>query len=456
VLPTHMEVFADAFDEDLPEGYDPYLDTSGVEVLQVPRRRDREEARTEVSQGLRSIDEYRKLAGLDVLDNAQSRAIWVSPAKAPIPGRPEDAAALGLGGPGMPGGEGMPPEGGPGGEPAPGEQPQGDAAAAVAALEAQIAGEGGAEVGAEGPADIDESAFNITDADIAAAEDAAPATGDAAEAVAAAQGTQDGPAESGDAQAAVDAAEAPLDGFVEGDAADAVRAARLEKKSLNVDVTRAALSVTAAIEATLARQVGVITARLESPKTRKGTKFWTAESPTDTRAGNGRIDAIKVVDAARWGLETAETLHPLLDAAATAEAKAILTALEDEGILVGGGTPEQVAGQIEVKGLDYANEAAMVVRSFLRDVGDTIADASTRATSIDEVTAEVKSLYAARAHDLATGVGQLVAEGAIGAACDAATGALLPVTGGPVTRVDGPRGAFSYAVPADSRLIAPM
>ncbi|WP_232784361.1 phage portal protein, partial [Carbonactinospora thermoautotrophica] len=138
VMLPHLDLIASAFDQDVDEEWDPFIDTSSVEVLELPRRRKREEARQEWQAGLRSIDEYRPLADLEPLDNAYSRALWISPSKAPVPARPEDAEALGLHGPGgspvgsqgQPGGGpegGMPPEGGPG-TPAPG----GTAADAVA------------------------------------------------------------------------------------------------------------------------------------------------------------------------------------------------------------------------------------------------------------------------------------------------------------------------------------
>ncbi|NEC93695.1 hypothetical protein G3I71_50060, partial [Streptomyces sp. SID12501] len=48
--------------------------------------------------GLITIDEYRKVAQLDPFDVPHSRALWISPQKAPVPANPQDAAALGVGG----------------------------------------------------------------------------------------------------------------------------------------------------------------------------------------------------------------------------------------------------------------------------------------------------------------------------------------------------------------------
>jgi HK97 family phage portal protein len=86
---THLDLIASAFADDVDgDDWEPYFDTSSISSLDLPRRQRRQEAREEVDKGLRSIDEYRPLAGLDPVDNAQTRALWVSPAKAPIPTRP--------------------------------------------------------------------------------------------------------------------------------------------------------------------------------------------------------------------------------------------------------------------------------------------------------------------------------------------------------------------------------
>ena len=56
-MPPHLAAIACAFVDDAPPGWTPFFSTEAIEVLQIPRRRDREEARTEFNAGLRSIDE---------------------------------------------------------------------------------------------------------------------------------------------------------------------------------------------------------------------------------------------------------------------------------------------------------------------------------------------------------------------------------------------------------------
>ncbi|HET9654291.1 MAG TPA: phage portal protein, partial [Kineosporiaceae bacterium] len=113
----HCDIVYSSFgrDVDVDGGWAPFLDTSKVDVLELPRRKRREEARAEVDKGLRTIDEYRPLAGLTPVGNPQTRALWVSPAKAPIPTNPGDAAALGVAG-NQQGGPSAPGQGGPGQE----------------------------------------------------------------------------------------------------------------------------------------------------------------------------------------------------------------------------------------------------------------------------------------------------------------------------------------------------
>jgi hypothetical protein len=385
VLPTYMELVAEAFEEDLPYGgWEPYLDTSHIEVLQLPKRRDREEARTEVNQGLRSIDEYRNLANLPMLNVPQTRALWTNPSKAPIPGQPGDEQALGLGmgGEAGPDGGGMPP--GPDGEPpagpdggpdggAPAEPgAEGDGADAVARLEAAIAaGEVPAALddAPEGDAADAEAWGPPTQEEIDAVDDVEGDTGDGAAAVAEVRSGEG--STPGDGAAAVAEADADMGGYTEGDGADALRRARTEGKSAEV----AEMSVAAAMAAALSRQVGIITARLESPRTRKGTPFWTPDGPSDTRGGDDAIDVSKVVDVDRWELETVNTVQPLLADAGSDSAAFIAAA----------GAAEQM-------------------REFLVDVATTIDTAASATTSMSDVVAEVKSLYAFRAGTVAAGI----------------------------------------------------
>lgn len=94
----HLELIANAFEKDAGDDMRLRYDTSTVEVLELPRRKRRAEAREEWNAGLISIDEYRKLAGFSPYANPHTRALWISPQKAPVPLVPGDAAALGISG----------------------------------------------------------------------------------------------------------------------------------------------------------------------------------------------------------------------------------------------------------------------------------------------------------------------------------------------------------------------
>lgn len=308
VMLPHLELIASAFDGDIAPEADCGFDTSEVEVLEMPARRRREEARQEFNYGLRTIQEYRAMApDLDDIDNPQTRALWASPAKAPIPGRPEDAAALGMadpgadpnaGGGGVPGGEGDPAGGG----------------TAAEALQQAIA-EGG-----------------IIDPD-------------------AADAGSDNPV--GSAAAAVEEARAqsvtsePL----EGEAAAAVAEARMETKTLEPgfvirpdategyepgedEMTRLELAVTASLEALLARQAAAVAERLQTRNARQGTPYWVPAGPDDARAGDTPIDVTRVMDTARWAGEAQEQLAPLVVPASNEAASGLLGAMAATGALV--------------------------------------------------------------------------------------------------------------------------
>jgi len=407
VMPPHLSLIASAFDEDLDEDWDPFFDTSGIEVLELPRRRDREEARNEVTQGLRSIDEYRPIANLRPLDTPQTRALWISPAKAPVPARPEDAAALGLGvgGEGEPGaGAAMPGEGGAEGE---------NATAADAVAEARAVEAGGAEGGNGEPG-------------AAAALDEAR------------QGTSGG-GEPGAARAALEEASVDYSGSAPGDAATAVRSARrmMERKSLPGEHVRfvpddsaresLTMSVKAAVDAMLARQQGVVTARLESPKTRKGTRFWTPEGSWDTRGGDAPLDVDKVVDAPRWQEEAFQTVAPLAANGSQEAADGLYAELDGKGMIAGGGAPSSLVWAAPA--LEGAMAASDGVKSLLSEVQDAAERASQTAKSIVEVKAAVDAVYAASAPRVAAEVAESVATIALSGARGALVTSLVPAPG---------------------------
>lgn len=418
-MPPHMDLIAQAFEEDLPDEYEPFHDTSSVEALELPRRRDREEAMKEYNAGLRSIDEYRPLADLEPVRTAQTRALWISPAKAPVPTDPRDAVALGLEDPNAAPSDGAPVEGMPGVE----EEPELATTAADAVAQAR------ADVGAD---------------------EAGEELGTAAQVVAAARPTMaDQVREGGEAAAAVEQARAPEDDAPtdDGAARQVVRNA-MEGKALDPGDPvehdpgqqpglAAELAVAAALEAMLARQAGVVVARIESPKTRTGTPFWTAAGPTDPRVGDAPLDAEKVVNAPMWEAQAAETLAPIVGDAATQSAQAFYAELVAAGVIVSGGSAGTAASTVAPSAALSALEVAVSgLASFMHKVQTLISLESARATKLEDVTATVRGYYSEHAGQFARNIAPSVAGAAVNGARERAAASLVPAPDSPPMVVD--------------------
>ncbi|MEU9355010.1 phage portal protein [Streptomyces griseoloalbus] len=307
----HLNLIASAFDPDLSDDWVIRFDTSRVQALEFPRRQAREEARKEWEAGLITIDEYRQIAGRPAFNTPQSRALWISPQKAPVPANDTDAAALGLA-----------PDPGAGGATPPSALPagEGDQSAAAAVAEARAL--------EPAPTAADDVALARGQAPLALPSGPAST---AADDVAAARAQTTETALPGDAADDVARARASVTQPETGPAAEDVETARaqLETKALpdngfevtDADFDALAMAVQAALTALLARQAGVITARLRAPKTRKHTRFWEPENENDTRGGDANIDEDRVVSASRWAEETTNTLAPILQQAAAATAR---------------------------------------------------------------------------------------------------------------------------------------
>ncbi|MEV8344563.1 phage portal protein [Streptomyces niveus] len=402
----HLNLIASAFDPDLSDDWVIRFNTSRVQALEFPRRQAREEAREEFDKGLITIDEYRRIANKPLFNTPQSRALWISPQKAPVPANDQDAAALGLA-----------PDPGAGG--APGTDPNavlpaagGDQSAAAAVAEAR---------------ELD--AAPTAAADVALARGEAPLElaagrgGTAADEVAAAR-AQTTEAVPGDAAADVAAAYATVtQAENDGPAAEDVAAARaqLETKALPTDgfeVTDAdfdalSMAVQAALTALLARQEGVIVARLRAPKTRKHTRFWDPEDENDTRGGDANIDEDRVVSAARWAEETTNTLAPILQQAATATARKLGQAVAGTDAV----PPAAVAAALVTA--MYAGEA---MTALLGELAEVLREAQENDPNLDLETLvhAVGGLYNAAGPDLVARVAETCAVSTINGAADAA------------------------------------
>ncbi|MFM9629845.1 MULTISPECIES: phage portal protein [Streptomyces] len=400
----HLNLIASAFDPDLSDDWMIRFDTSRVQALEFPRRQAREEARKEFEAGLLTIDEYRVIAGRRPFHTPQTRALWISPQKAPIPANDQDATALGLA-----------PE--PGAGAAPGADPNaalsaaGDqsATAAVAqARELEAAPTAATDVAlarGEAPLELPAGAGSSAADEVAAARAQSTDTrpGDAADDVARARGSV---AQPEDGPAAEDVAAAR---------------ARLESKSLpaqgfevtDADFDALSMAAQAALIALLARQEAVIVARLRAPKIRKHTRFWEPENENDTRGGDANIDEDRLVSAARWAEETTNTLAPILQQAATATARKLGQAVAGTNAV----PPTAVAAALVTA--MYAGEA---VTALLSELAEVLREAqeNNRSLDLENLVHTVGGFYNAAGPDLVARVAETCAVSTINGAADAA------------------------------------
>ncbi|MEU3499258.1 phage portal protein [Streptomyces hundungensis] len=396
----HLEMIADAFASDLGDaGLDIRFDTSSVEALELPRRKRRAEAREEWNAGLLSIDEYRKRAGLPAYDNPHSRALWISPQKAPVPKRPEDAAALGIAGPG-------------------GQQPLAQGAPATG-------------LPTQDPAAVPEAGTAAQAVEQARADTDDPSSGAAAAAVQAARDDTNAPVPGAAAAAVEDARQQPLS--EPGPAAAAVEHARdLQTKALPVnapgdgfavtddDVDRARLAITAALDALLARQQGITLARLRSPKARKGTRFWTPDSAEDTRGGTKPLDMGRIVDADRWSDEAAETFAPILTKTAAVVAASTAHAFGHAQ------APAAAHPTITTAVLGAVTAAAEGLRTFLNGVVELLDQAQGVTDDPEDLAALVRTVFGDRANEIAAHVAECAATATVNGAAEATAAAIGP------------------------------
>lgn len=283
----HLGRIAAAFLPDVEDGQRPRFNLDAIDVLELPAREARREAREEVAMGLRSIKSYAELAGYgdQVEDLPHMRAHWIASGKTPLPAREADAAALGAGAPADPGATsdtGAPAD--------PNAVP--DANAAPPDANAAPAPAGAPAPPAPPPAGMP------------------PLTGTGA-----------GPA----ATPRTDQAAPPPD----------VPAQRTQRKSSPAEPGQPAAplfpadtapyaesAIYSALEALVPRWTERAGARLKSPKTRKGTRHFVAEFERDTRVGTKALDAAYAADEASWSADAESAARHLIGRAGVAAATA--------------------------------------------------------------------------------------------------------------------------------------
>ncbi|MFD7334913.1 phage portal protein [Streptomyces violascens] len=403
----HLALVASGFDLDLDDGWTVRFNTSGVEALEYPRRQRREEARAEWNAGLITADEYREIAGRRAFDVPHTRALWISPQKAPVPANEQDAAALGVAQdpaagalPGMPGGQ--PPA------LAAATTTQGSTAAETVAAARESPATGSAVTDIVEARQTTETEGGSAAALVAQARDSMPLVlpGDAADDVTAARAsTTTAQAKPGDAATDVELARGPerkaLPGPEDANGYEVT----------DSDFDTAAAAVTAALTALLARQEGVIIARLHAPKIRKHTRYWEPDGDQDLRRGDALIEGQRVVGAARWAEETTSTLIPILQHTASTTASAVSAALTGQGIV-----PPAAAGAAAAA----AAMAGQSITLLLTDLAQALDDAQHEEATIAELATAVISFYRATTPDLVARLAESCAVVTVNGAADAA------------------------------------
>lgn len=376
-LPAHWEILLTGFDEDSEDDLEGFFDTEDVEVLERAERAKREEARTEVAAGLRSIKSYVDLAGYgdEVADTPFTRALYIPQGKTPLPSKEEDAEALGLAG---------------GTTPGQGGQQPGAPAAPAAPEEAGQAPQAPAEEGLD------------TDA-LAAAAPAAPAVAGA--------------------KARPEFLHAVPGG---GEDPKARAEYRLHRKAAEERVSDPAPAAADALETQLAvilagladRWVGRTVARLQSPKQRKHTRHWAPEYDLDTRVGTKALDAARAVDEDTWEEEATEQTSPVVEAAAVAAAGVLVADL--------GGTADGPALRAVVAGV-VGQVVALIGRSAVKQaqrLAALVNDLDQAGETLEVIVGRVRGHAVSMASGWATGLATQAATATVAGARDDAARAL--------------------------------
>jgi HK97 family phage portal protein len=292
-MPAFLDNLATGWGPLLDDDITPDWDTSRVEALQRAKARQREEARSEVDAGLRSIKSYADLAGFgaDIDDTPHTRALWVTSGKTPLPAREEDGPALGI----------TDPEA----APAPGE--------AVPPAAAAVDAAGGSPALPAAPAATTGPSPQLVPAQSRTAAMILSAT----------QGTT-GALQTKAAAPRRRRTRAVL-GVVPADE-EAIRESRPDAAAM----AAAEAAVAAALDALAVRFVERTVVRLQSAKVRKGTRHFAAEHAVDTRVGTKALDTSRAVDEDTWADDTQTVVRPYVEALAAAAAAAATAALVDD------------------------------------------------------------------------------------------------------------------------------
>lgn len=387
----HCDLVAGAFDQDSEEDLTGELDTSVIEVLELPKRQKRAEARAEFSAGLRPAYSYAEVAGIEgVEETPDTRALWLPAGLQKVAATQDDYRS---------------------------QKAEADQAQAAQEADAAARQAGQAAIGQGTPA------FGGGQFPASGQNNANPPAGGR-------QPGQDGSSsDAADVGAAFTKSRPKLRIVETKDAPAALMAAPQADADPIRDHAEAALA--AALTAMAVRRTEVTVARLKSPKQRKGTRHWVSEFKADTRAGDADLNAEDVVDPQAWAAEATAAATPIITAAAEDAA----AALAADAPVSPDGTPALwTAGTVTVVlGLIAADATRHAVQLAAR-----LADADQSGADLESLTVIVRG-SATSATRWAAGIAVQAAtaavEGAKSAVADAA--ARLGVTRQWVARSDG-------------------
>lgn len=388
---AHNEIIVSGFDEDSEDGLEGFLDTSSVEVLERHERAKREEARSEVEAGLRSIKSYADLAGYgeEIDSTPHTRALYVPSGKTPLPSKEDDEKALGL--------------------EQPTDEPPAPEIPAQPAPPALPAGPDSPDVAAP-PAIAAPSTPDMGQQPAALPPGYAPAA-----ALTAAPDAKAIPFGARPVLRVKRAAPTPVEQVLESELDERARD-RLE------DTISTALTVLST------RWIARTQERLKSPKSRKGTRHWQADSPTDTRGGTKALDSAKAVDEERWANEAEIGTKPILEAAALLAASSLIADLDedDDGTLA---TAALVAGMVASVVRLIADSAARQAMRLVR----LINEADQEDQSLTDIVALVEE-QAGKLTSWASGVATTAATATLNGARDAAAEEIGATSGTEINR----------------------
>jgi HK97 family phage portal protein len=370
-MPAHNEIIVSGFDGDSDDDMEGFLDTSSVEILERGERAKREEARNEFSAGLRSIKSYADLAGYgeEIESTPHTRALYVPSGKTPLPSTADDAKALGL------------------------DQPTDEAPpAALPPAAAPAALPPGAEDVAGPPA---LAAAPTPDMGQAPAGGALPPGW--APPGPAAVGAAPSPAAitSGPATKAIPLGARPVLRVKRATTSTVDQGEKAFESALDERARdRLEDTLTVALTILADRWINRTIDRMKSVKSRKGTRHWLADSPTDTRGGTKALDSAKAVDEERMVNEAETGTEPIVAEAAAVAAAALLLDLDadDEGtlaasVVVAGivaavvRTISEATARQAVRLIRLINEADQDEERSLSDIVDMIRDHGTKMTA---------------------------------------------------------------------------